>query len=298
MLRLIERPGQNALLHVPNATRAVVSWNTAAPHGGLALIAHRSDESVSEPLLYVRWSPEERRSLDGADAKTRIEVDVVRSEVPLTALGVASTVELDAVAVAVPPPPDARAAPRERTDVLAVPKLAQYLASHPEERGWCSAASLAMLLQFHGVDADVPTVARAVFDSAYTGTGNWAFNAAYAGARGLRGVVAYLRGIDHAAAFVAAGLPVVISFGWSAGELPGAPLEQSDGHLLVVRGVEPEHVLVNDPAHPAVATRYPRAALDMLFRAHGGVAYLIAPRARTAELVALANGADPSTSSG
>ena len=127
MLRLIERPGQNAFLRVPNATRAVVSWNTSAPHGGLALIAHRADESVSEPLLYVRWSPEERRSLDGADEKTRIEVDVVRSEVPLTALGVASTAELDAVAVAVPPPPDARAAPRPRTEVLAVPKLAQYL---------------------------------------------------------------------------------------------------------------------------------------------------------------------------
>ena len=292
MLRLIERPGQNALLRVPNATRAVVSWNTIAPHGGLALIAHRADESVSEPLLYVRWSPEERRSLDGADEKTRIEVDVVRSEVPLTALGVASTAELDAVAVAVPPPPDARAAPRKRTEVLAVPKLAQYLAAHPEERGWCSAASLAMLLQFHGVDADVPTVARAVFDAAYNGTGNWAFNAAYAGARGLRGVVAYLRGIDHAAAFVAAGLPLAISIGWNAGELPGAPLEHSDGHLLVVRGVEPDHVLVNDPAHAAVATRYPRAALDMIFRAHGGVSYLVAPRVRTAELVALANGAE------
>ena len=292
MLRLIERPGREALLRVPSATRAVVSWNSAAPHGGIALIAHRADESVSEPLLYVRWSPEERRSLDGADDQTRIEVDVVRSDVPLTALGVASTAELDAVAVAVPPPPDARAAPRKRAETLAVPKLAQYLATHPEERGWCSAASLAMLLQFHGVDADVPTVARGVFDAAYNGTGNWAFNAAYAGARGLRGVVAYLRGIDHAAAFVAAGLPLAISIGWNAGELPGAPLEHSDGHLLVVRGVEPEHVLVNDPAHPAVATRYPRAALDMIFRAHGGVSYLVAPRARTAELVALANGAE------
>ncbi|HEV3086244.1 MAG TPA: C39 family peptidase [Candidatus Elarobacter sp.] len=292
MLRLIERPGPNATFRLPHATRAVVSWNSGAPHGGLALIAHRADESVSEPLLYVRWSPEERRSLDGADERTRIEVDVVRSEVPLTGLGVASTAELDAVAVAVPPPPDARATPRERTGALAVPKLAQYLAAHPEERGWCSAASLAMLLQYHGLDADVPAVARAVFDASYGGTGNWAFNAAYAGARGLRGVVAYLRGIDHAAAFVEAGLPVAISIGWNAGQLPGAPLEHSDGHLVVVRGVEPDHVLVNDPAHPSVATRYPRAALDLAFRTHGGVAYLVAPRARTAELVALANNAE------
>jgi hypothetical protein len=121
---------------------------------------------------------------------------------------------------------------------------------------------------------------------------------AYAGARGLRGAVAYLRGIDHVAAFVEAGLPVAISIGWSHGELPGAPLEHSEGHLLVVRGVEADQVLVNDPAHPDVATRYPRAALDLIFRRHGGVAYLVAPRARTSELVALANNAEPSTSSG
>ncbi len=219
----------------------------------------------------------------------------MHSDVALTAVGVASTVALDAVAVAVPPPPDARVAPRESTRSLDVPKLSQHVPEFPDERGWCSAASLAMLLRYHGAGADVATVARAVYDASYAGTGNWAFNAAYAGARGLRGVVAYLRGIDHVAAFVDAGLPVAISIAWNQGELPGAPLEHSDGHLLVVRGVEPAHVLVNDPAHPAIATRYPRTALDLIFREHGGVAYLVAPRERTAELVALANGQPPPT---
>ena len=293
MLRLIDRPGQHALLRVPPSTRAVVSWNTAAASGGIALIAHRADGTVSEPLLYVRWSPEERRSLDGADAQTRIAVDIVHSDVALTALGVTSTAALDAVAVAVPPPPDARVAARDSTRSLDVPMLSQYVPALPDERGWCSAASLAMLLRYHGVDADVPVVARAVYDASYAGTGNWAFNAAYAGAHGLRGLVAYLRGIDHVAAFVDAGLPVAISITWNQGELPGAPLEHSDGHVLVVRGVEPSHVLVNDPAHPTIATRYPRTALDLIFREHGGIAYLVAPRERTAELVALANGQPP-----
>ena len=295
MLRLIDRPGQHAMLRVPPSDRAIVSWNAGAPAGGIALIAHRADGTVSEPLLYVRWSPEKRRSLDGTDATTRIAVDVVRSEVALTAIGIASTVELDAVAVAVPPPPDARVAPRDSTASLDVAKLSQYAPKFPDERGWCSAAALAMLLRYHGVRADVATVARAVYDASYAGTGNWAFNAAYAGACGLRGVVAYLRGMDHVAAFIDAGLPVAISIAWDHGELPGAPLEQSAGHLIVVRGIEPDDVLVNDPAQPAVATRYPRTALDVIFRKHGGVAYLIAPRPRTAELVALANGQPPPT---
>ncbi|MEO7040587.1 MAG: hypothetical protein ABI186_11215, partial [Candidatus Elarobacter sp.] len=103
MLRLIESPGQHALLRVPGATRAVVSWNADAPSGGLALLAHRTDGTISEPLLYVRWAPDERRSLDGADAKSRIAVDVLRSDVPLSAVGIAATVELDAVGVSVPP---------------------------------------------------------------------------------------------------------------------------------------------------------------------------------------------------
>ena len=273
-----------------------MSWNADEPSGEIALIAHRADGSVSGRLPFARWAPDERSSLNGRDERTRIEVDVLHSDVPLIAIGVASTAELDSVAVAVPPAETSSAVPRDgstHTRELDVPALSQYLAAFPDQRGWCSAAALAMLLQYHGASDDVPSVARAVFDTAYSGTGNWAFNAAHAGARGLRGIVAYLSGIDHVAAFVSAGLPVAISIGWERDELPGAPLEHSAGHLLVVRGVEDDLIAVNDPAHPEVATRYPRAALDRVFRAHGGVAYLVAPRERTAELVELANGAFP-----
>ncbi|HEY0393939.1 MAG TPA: C39 family peptidase [Candidatus Elarobacter sp.] len=285
-------------MSIPPSLHAVVSWNADEPSGEIALIAHRADGSVSEPLPFVRWAPDARCSRNGRDNRTRIEVDVVRSDVPLTAIGVASTVDLDCIAVTVPPSEASSAVPpgqSTRARQLDVPQLSQYLAAFPGQRGWCSAASLAMLLSYHGAlgASDVPAVARAIFDGSYAGTGNWAFNAAHAGARGLRGVVAYLRGIEHAAAFLSAGLPVAISIGWERDELPGAPLEHSAGHLLVVRGVVDDLVAVNDPAHPDVATSYPRTALDRLFRAHGGIAYLVAPRERTAELVALANAAAP-----
>jgi hypothetical protein len=290
VLRLIERPSAGAVLRVPPATRAVVSWNTAAPSGGLALAVHRTDGSVAEGLAYVRWSPQERRSLDGTDAKSRIAVDVVRSDVPFSGIGVASNVALDAVAVATPPPAGARLDGPLRVATLEVPALSQTVRAFPESaHRWCSPTALTMLLRYHGVDADVASVARAVNDDSYGGTGNWAFNVAYAGARGLRAVVAYLRGLDHVAAFVEAGLPVAISIAWQRGELAGAPLPQSEGHLIVVRGFEPVAAIVNDPAQPAVVTRYDRVALDRIFRAHGGVAYLVAPRERSAELVALAN---------
>jgi peptidase C39-like protein len=291
VLTVIERPGRRALLRVPPSARAVVSWNTAAPSGEIALTAHRTDGTVSAPLQCARWSPGERRSLAGADPKTHLDLDVVHGEVALSGLGVTSTADLDAVAVTVPPARGTRVRAYARTAELDVPHVSQFT-SDAAQRGWCSAASLAMLLRYHGVAADLPAVVRGVTDAAYGGTGNWAFNAAYAGARGLRGVIAYLSGIDHVAAFVDAGLPVGISLTWKPGQLTGAPVAQSGGHLLVVRGIAPAHVAVNDPAQPSKATRYARAELDALFRSHGGVAYLIAPRERTAELVALANASE------
>lgn len=292
MLRVVERPGHQTTLRVPPSTRAVVSWNTSAASGGIALHVHRTDGTVSAPLLYARWTPGERRSLDGADDKTRIAVDIVRSDVPFTGITVATHAELDAVSVSVPPVGRAPAGPA-RVAPLDVPRLSQYLSAFPAERGWCSPTSLAMLLRYHGVDTDVPRTARAVYDASYEGTGNWAFNAAYAGACGLRAVVAYTRGLDHVARFVEAGMPVAISISWRPGELPGAPVEHSDGHLLVVRGVDRNWAYVNDPAAPQVAVRYGRAALDRIFRAQGGVAYLVAPRERTATIAAIANGTAP-----
>jgi hypothetical protein len=293
MLILFERPPNGMGLGVDPASQAIVSWNSEATAGAIALVVQRSDGSVSPPLPYVRWAADERRSLDGSDAHTRIATDVVRSDVAMTQIVVTSLAALDAVAVATPP--RGRAPAVKYAATLEVPELSQYVPGYPAERGWCSAAALAMLLRFHGREVDVPSVARAVFDSAYNGTGNWAFNVAYAGALGLRGVVAYLQGIDHVAAFVAAGLPVAISISWREGQLTAAPLPASDGHLVVVRGIEAEQILVNDPAQPAVTVRFPRAELDALFREHGGVAYLVAPRSRTGELVALANATEVMT---
>ncbi len=288
MLALIESPPREVLLRVPRATRAVVSWNTLAPSGTIAVRIHRVDGTVSDPLPYAAWSPHERRSFSATGDDVRVEVDVVASGIPFDGVSVTSSADLDAVAVTVPDEHPVRDMRADAAPVHVSP-LSQFFAPFFGERGWCSATASAMLLGAHGIATDVTEVVRGVADAAYGGTGNWSFNVAHAGARGLRAAVAYLRGIEHAGAFVRAGLPVAISIGWTAGELPGAPLEQSAGHVIVLRGLDGDDAIVNDPAHPDVATRYPRAALDGVFRKHGGAAYLVAPRERTAELVALAN---------
>ena len=76
---------------------------------------------------------------------------------------------------------------------------------------------------------------RRVFDRAYGGAGNWAFNTAYAGARGLRAYVTRLRDLTEAEAFVAAGMPLVVSVSFREDELDGAGYD-TNGHLLTIVG--------------------------------------------------------------
>jgi hypothetical protein len=117
-----------------------------------------------------------------------------------------------------------------------------------------------------------------VFDRAYNGTGNWSFNVAFSGNLGLRAAVVYLRNLDHAQRLIEAGIPVAISYSWSAGELPGAPIEHSDGHLVVLCGFAANgDCAINDPAAPNVRVVYPRAPLERVWLRNKGVAYAIAP---------------------
>ncbi len=298
MLALIESPPRAITLRVPPSTRAVVSWNSGAREGTIAARIHRVDGRVSAPLPYAAWSARERRSFSPNADGVRVDVDVIRSDAPFDAITVETSADLAAVAVTVP---DVVArmpfAPTQRTyrrptcrrstsrrSRNTMPRSPTRAAGAPPRRLRCS-------LGAHGITVSLGDAVRGVMDAADRGTGNWAFNVAFAGACGLRAAVAYLRGIEHALAFVRAGLPVVISIAWDRGELPGAAIEHSAGHLLVVRGADASEILVNDPAAGGVSARYPRAALDRVFRAHGGVAYVVAPADRTRELVALANGA-------
>jgi hypothetical protein len=171
---------------------------------------------------------------------------------------------------------------------------------HWDEGGqsWCSPTSTTMLLEHwgsgpsaeeaawvgHDVDPVVVHGVRRVFDRSYGGAGNWAFNTAYAGTRGLRAYVTRLRDLSEAEAFVAAGVPLVVSVTFREGELDGAGYETS-GHLLTVVGfTEGGDVVSNDPNSHRVArndevrTVYRRDQFERAWLGtNGGLAYVIHP---------------------
>lgn len=193
--------------------------------------------------------------------------------------------------------------------VLAVPQYSQMVhrGHYPQWGGggeaWCSPTSMAMVLGYYGAlplknqgantwggmnsahtDAVVDFSARATYDHTYRGAGNWAFSTAYAGTRGRDGWVTRMRSLTEVEQQIAAGTPVVVSVRFARGELPGAPIRATNGHLMVVVGFDQAgNVVVNDPAAPtnsSVRRTYPRAAFENVWlprspSGSGGLAYII-----------------------
>lgn len=262
----------------------VLSWNTHTESGRLAFRLLRAGQPATDWLDYAHWAPGGATSLSPEHDGTRVEVDVIHATMPFDGIDVrARDVDFELVAFSTPLRPLPSLPYARGAFVLDVPARSQYATSlrenaSPEERGWCSPASLSMIHAFHGIDRSVAETARAVFDRAYNGTGNWAFNVAYSGRLGLRGAVAHLSNLDHAQRLVERNLPLALSYSWSDGELPGAPLPHSGGHLVVLCGFTRDgDCAINDPAAPNVRVVYPRGAIERIWQRNGGIAYVVAP---------------------
>ncbi|MRJ75147.1 peptidase C39 family protein [Aeromicrobium sp. SMF47] len=190
------------------------------------------------------------------------------------------------------------------TKDLAVPMSSQMIhqGEFPQYGGggeaWCSPTSTSMVMRFFGkgpvkadyswsryADSFVDHAARYTFDHAYDGTGNWSFNTAYAARYSLDTFVTRLHTLRDAEAFIKAGIPLVASVAFGRGELSGAPISSTPGHLLVIRGfTSTGQVIVNDPAartNSTVRRTYSRAQFEKAWlRGSGGVVYVIRPTSK------------------
>ncbi|MBV8118186.1 MAG: C39 family peptidase [Candidatus Eremiobacteraeota bacterium] len=270
---------EGASLRFEPARTGVISWNTYAPSGRLTFRLLRAGAPATSWFDFGEWHTSGRKSFSAQSDRegVRVDTDIISADQPFDGIELyAAEVDFNLLAFAtpvrtIPSLPYARSAL-----ILDVPGYTQYIIEG--ERGWSSPTSVAMVNSYHGIDIGVEETARSVADRAYNGTGNWSFNVAYSGSLGLRAVVAYLQNLDHAQRLIERNIPVIISYSWSDGELPGAPLEHSDGHLAVLCGfTETGDCAMNDPAAPLVRAVYPRAAIERIWQRNNGVAYVIAP---------------------
>jgi hypothetical protein len=269
--------GSQARLLFEPARSGVLSWNAHALAGSVAIRLLRAHEPDGDWIELFEWNGSGRRSLSPQRDGLNVQTDIVTVDQPIDGVDVRiDGGEFELVAFSTPVTPRTSLPYARDAMILDVPARSQY--DVDGEHGWCSPTSLAMLHEYHGIDIPTHETAARVFDRAYNGTGNWSFNVAYSGSLGFYAVVAHLDGLERAQRCIERGLPIAISYSWSAGELPGAPLEHSDGHLAVLRGFTANgDCAINDPAHPNLSVVYPRAALERIWQRSGGIAYLVAP---------------------
>ncbi|MFJ5544662.1 C39 family peptidase [Micromonospora chalcea] len=189
-----------------------------------------------------------------------------------------------------------------RGRVLDVPRYAQRLHATGETRwggggdSWCSPTCVSMVLDFWGAGPTpdryawvtppgprprVVHAARHCFDHAYAGAGNWPFNTAYAATHGVDAFVTRLRSLAEAELFVAAGIPLIVSAAFTAGQVPGLDYD-TRGHLIVLVGFTADgDPVLNDPYAPddeRVRRTVPRAPFERAWQVgSGGITYVLRP---------------------
>lgn len=297
-------------------TRAVPSWNAHTPPGSWVEVQVRAQFPggkltrwysagvwAADRSTVARHSVKDQSDADATmstdtlvipDGKPAAEAVQVRVRLMTARPDAVPSLRMAAVAVSSTPPrapagkggppPAAPGDPARWSRVLDVPACTQ---SYPDgDSGWCSPTSISMIVAYWAKETGpceprVRAAVDGVYDWVYEGHGNWPFNTAYAADRGLQASVVRLRSLADAEPWIAAGVPVGMSYAWKPGRLTGAPVSSSDGHLGVLVGFDAAgNPVVNDPAGKGEAVRrtYQRAELENVWLTHsGGTAYLAYP---------------------
>lgn len=144
----------------------------------------------------------------------------------------------------------------------------------------CSPVATAMVMAAHRKGLATEHIIAACHDPVTGMYGIWPLAIRAAAGAGLIGAVELFEDWSPALACLSAGLPLVASIRYANGELPGAPMPATGGHLVVVTGVDGDAVLINDPAapnHGTVSRRYPLDAFSSAWFRHRGAVYIVSP---------------------
>ncbi len=142
----------------------------------------------------------------------------------------------------------------------------------------CSPTSVSMVLQGAGIKVEALEVARLAYHSGYKIYGVWplAVHAAYQ--LGLKGWVQFINSWREAESYLRKGIPLVTSIAFSDGDLKEPPYPPTEGHLLVLLGIDEQgRPITHDPHLPRDQGAYlhwNREDFSKAWLERGGVAYV------------------------
>jgi uncharacterized protein YvpB len=301
----------------------ILSWNADTPKGtaikieAQVLVNNNGKQLWSNWLSFGKWCSEDVRysasKTDNIDELAYIDTDTlkikgsngetansVRYRITLSTSDSKTTPTLKLVAGTIrnTEPSDnildlyASASLPEINKELNVPKFSQMLRDPKIAGVICSPTSMTMILNYYGLNLVPEETAAGVYDSEYDGYGNWPFNTAFAGSKGFEAYVTYCSSIYDLKREIFNDHPLAVSVKYKNSQevdakLPvihGAPIEKTNGHLIVVCGftkeADKEYVIVNDPAaasNEAVRLKYLLEEFDAAWKTSGRVAYIVHP---------------------
>lgn len=196
-----------------------------------------------------------------------------RGPLPETWVVSLSAAAADAVDFGAPPGPGT---------AVSVPAVSQLGEDPTIALRICSPTCVAMVLRYWGRPATAAAVAADVFHAERDQYGIWPAAIRAAAAWGVAGYLLRFPDWTAAAWCLTRGIPIVASIRYALGDLHGAPMETTTGHLIVLTGYEDGMVLVNDPAAPthAVPRRYRRDELTRAWLERRGIGYVLFDPAR------------------
>lgn len=112
----------------------------------------------------------------------------------------------------------------------------------------CSPTSLSMALDALGVPNDPLETAAAVYDAHACIYGNWTLNTAYACRRGFSACVTRFERLEQLEEFLTPQSLVLATIAYKSGELSGAAVSHTPGHLVLLCGWAGGRLRVADPA--------------------------------------------------
>ncbi len=209
-----------------------------------------------------------QKSLDAPQITltVRSEQEPVRSLLTVSVRPIVMDIEVDgATRVATCPTPQ---------------KISQMQAPQAIANRICSPTALSMLTESTGSALPWPWVVRRCYDPATRAYGSWPLAIHTASSGGLLGAVEAIPSWTTAVDLLQANVAIICSINYAKGALPGAPQEQTGGHLVVLHGLDGSNALVYDPAapdHASVPRTLPIQAFANAWLRERGAAYILAP---------------------
>lgn len=284
------------MIDLPSFRQLVVSWNsTTYENTNIEVwIRVRKESSWSQWFSYGKWTTNgyNTGSFSGQkDAFARLDVDQlqlidgfgdgIQVKVELTRKNesiLSPKIRMLAVSITPEKPPIIELYQNQEVQ-LAVPKREQL---NVDGIGniICSPTSLAMVMEYYGINESTRKVANSTVDNGTSIYGNWSYNVAYAGEKGLEAYVEYCDSINDVQSYVLSGVPIVASIKLKNKEdLEGSFQAYPSGHLVVITGFTRHNgrdcILVNDPATDNVESVPRIYYMDEFIKAWRNIIYVV-----------------------